>query len=465
MGWFKHLSKFMPNTFIKSDLMNDKLDRIASSFDYLPAPRESGEKGFLDPLAVGGATKPDHATTAGQTVNRAFNTGLDSGMANNYDITIPIAITSYTDGLEISFKPVNNNTGASQVKVNGLGYVPLKKANGENLSSGDLSTDSYASFRFNGTEFRSTSLLAGDAYSGMAYMRADVAAQGGIGTDSFSNTVDWNSSDVAKAGCSKYLLPGSNPNGPDSSGKYYHPFTFEFASKDGTGNLTQLAIGYSTNRMFMRYRLSGTWTDWVEFIPSTGGTMTGNLNFESSSGKGIKIGNVSILFETGGMLQLGGSNYEKSLRYKAHWHTFIVDDSSDNAKGFEVFANNNGYFRPLEDNYWYLGTSSKAWKEVNSYAFTTASDERKKNIKDIGDTSWVYDLKPIAYTWKDNPSGLRYGFGAQTTYAIMPDKSANLVRKPDKDEDPWSMQPDQLIPLLLNEMKVLRKRIEKLEGK
>ena len=372
------------------------------------------------------------------------------------------------------------------------------------------------------------------------------------GSDEASNSVDWNSVDAAKAGCSRYLITGDSPNGPGGSGHYY-PFTFEHVHKNGSGDMTQFAIGYGRDRMLMRHRIGGVWSEWAKhiitapvsenegsqidfdaapnsglssmaidvygvsasvnnfrmlqraadnsrrtltfpavdgtawtsgndgagsgldadkldglqgssYLLKSGGSMSGDISFAASTGQGVRIGGEPVLWENGGQLQFGPNNANKSLAIQGHWHTYLVDNAASGWTGMELFANTDGYFRPLTNNFFYLGTGSKAFKEVNSYSYVTASDERLKDISDLGDTSWIYDLEPIAYTWKDKPTGTRYGFGAQTTYNLMPDKTANLVDKPDKSEDPWGMQPDQLIPLLLNETKILRQRIEKLEA-
>lgn len=499
MGWFTHLSKFVSGTFIKADQMNDKLDRIATSFAYLPAPKESGDKGFLTALAIGGATKQDHAVSAGQAVNQSFNTGLDLGTANNYVVTIPITVTVYTDGMEISFKPINNNTGASQINLNGLGNVALKKADGSDLSPGDLAVGSYATFRYNGTEFRSTALLAGDAddvteakqwavglpsepagYSakywadsvnGLAYMRSDVAAQGGIGSDVATDTLDWNNVNVTKAGCSHYMPRGTTPNGPGDP-PYYYPFTFEYTSKDGTGNLTQFAVGYNTNKLHMRYRLTGTWTSWVEFITTDNFNATGDARYLQKAGDTF-TGDVGLGWNA---LKAGGNN---AVKYVAGFVEFGVNALGVNSKlageavnieiedwwNVEILLSGTvPTVQPDVNNTWVLGNATRAWKEITSYSYVTASDERLKNIKNIGDTSWLYDLEPIAYEWKDKPCGLRYGFSAQKTYEVMPNKSANLVKKPEKD-GLWGMAPDQLIAPMLAEIKKLRQRIEQLEAK
>jgi hypothetical protein len=86
---------------------------------------------------------------------------------------------------------------------------------------------------------------------------------GGFGAEVTSGTADWNHSTNARSGMGKTLLLGTATNGPGPA-FYFHPVTFEYATKDGTGNMTQLAIGYTTNRIFMRYRYNNSWTAWTE---------------------------------------------------------------------------------------------------------------------------------------------------------------------------------------------------------
>ena len=518
MGWFKHLSKFLPNTFIKSDPMNDKLDRIAASFDYLPDPRESGEKGFAGALAVGGATKPEHATTAGQAVNRTFNTGLDSGTANNYEITIPIDITSYTDGLEIWFKPVNNCTGASQVKVNGIGYVPLKKANGQNLSDDDLTTSNYAGFRFNGTELRAIGALPGDAdQAALSRQSADESKQWAIGVPTepaghsakywaqqapnaetlggypldhtgvplirgyradgkiYNDNSDLNGIEIN----SVHNFDGVNtPNSPDSNWGFVTTYIHGNYSSSNAWR-SQLSVGMQTHDIYHRYgNPDGSWQSWAKFITDSnfntygnarylrlvGGTMSGNVDM---GGFYLKSNTYKLIGCPGPLYSVVVGDVSRELAFRSSARFDF--DGPGNLDGiyFNIAGVGTGLsnLSPKTNNDVKLGTSTLAYKEVNSYSYVTASDERIKDISDIGDTSWIYNLKPVSYEWKNNPSGTRYGFSAQKTYEIMPDKTANLVSKPDKEKDSWGMQPDQLIPLILNEMKILRQRIEQLEEK
>ena len=86
---------------------------------------------------------------------------------------------------------------------------------------------------------------------------------GGFGANDTGGTADWNHSTNARSGMGETLLLGTATNGP-GVGSYFHAVSFEYNAKDGTGNMTQLAIGYNTNRIFMRYRYADSWTSWVE---------------------------------------------------------------------------------------------------------------------------------------------------------------------------------------------------------
>lgn len=86
---------------------------------------------------------------------------------------------------------------------------------------------------------------------------------GGIGAESTAGTADYNHVTNARAGMGSTLLLGNATNGPGGS-SYYHVLNFEYAAKDGTGNMTQLAIGYNSTVVYLRYRFSGTWSSWTQ---------------------------------------------------------------------------------------------------------------------------------------------------------------------------------------------------------
>ena len=107
---------------------------------------------------------------------------------------------------------------------------------------------------------------------------------GGFGADSTGGTLDWNHVTNSRSGSGASLLLGTATNGPGGS-IYFHPFNFEYSSKDGSGNITQLAVAYGTpaNRMAMRGKYDGAWTGWCEFITNSGDSQTKSGSFASST--------------------------------------------------------------------------------------------------------------------------------------------------------------------------------------
>lgn len=87
-----------------------------------------------------------------------------SGSANAYTVTLNPAPTSYIEGMAIAVKINTDNTGASTINVNGLGAIPIKKPNGNDVSTGNLKAGSIYTLRYNGTNF----ILQGEGGSGNA---------------------------------------------------------------------------------------------------------------------------------------------------------------------------------------------------------------------------------------------------------------------------------------------------------
>jgi predicted type IV restriction endonuclease len=76
--------------------------------------------------------------TAAQIQNQAFTYAIDSGAANAYVITLSPAPSAYVDGQIFAFQPVNSNTGASTINVNGLGATPIILNTGFGLSGQEI---------------------------------------------------------------------------------------------------------------------------------------------------------------------------------------------------------------------------------------------------------------------------------------------------------------------------------------
>ena len=87
-----------------------------------------------------------------------------TGSANAYTITLQPAPASYKEGMAVAVKIHATNTGASTININGLGAKGIRKANGNNVSAGNLMAGSIYSMRYNGANF----ILQGSDSSGNA---------------------------------------------------------------------------------------------------------------------------------------------------------------------------------------------------------------------------------------------------------------------------------------------------------
>ncbi len=105
-----------------------------------------------------------------------------TGSANAYTITLQPAPASYKEGMAVAVKIHATNTGASTININGLGAKGIRKANGNNVSAGNLKAGSIYSMRYNGANF----ILQGSDSSGNA-IPGDVLAG-----KTFSNDEDTN---------------------------------------------------------------------------------------------------------------------------------------------------------------------------------------------------------------------------------------------------------------------------------
>ena len=146
------------------------------------------------------------------------------------------------------------------------------------------------------------------------------------GRGSVSNTApqsDWNHADNTKSGWVKWLLRGYGANGPGSA-SYYHIHAIEYNSRDGSGNLCQMAYPYLNvvganatvrNSIQYRHRYSGTWGPWRRILhdgdlkPSLGESQT----WQDVSGS--RVGNTAYQNTTGRAIIVSVSQHSSQTRY------------------------------------------------------------------------------------------------------------------------------------------------------
>lgn len=118
-----------------------------------------------------------------------------------------------------------------------------------------------------------------------------------------------------------------------------------------------------------------------------------------------------------------------------------------------------------------LGGNNNKFKAVYATNGTIqTSDERAKDIVgplDARHRTFFRDLKPVLYKWKKGDNDLHAGFGAQSTKAAM---EANGIREDEQfcvkcEEGSYNMKYNELIPVIVDVLQDVVKRLEKMEGK
>ena len=87
---------------------------------------------------------PDENKLQRGTVNFA----VDTGTSNTYVVALDASITTYTDGLQVVFRPLNSNSGTSTINLNGLGAKSIVLSNSDTLQAGDISAGSIVDIRY-----------------------------------------------------------------------------------------------------------------------------------------------------------------------------------------------------------------------------------------------------------------------------------------------------------------------------
>ena len=195
---------------------------------------------------------------------------------------------------------------------------------------------------------------------------------GGFGTTSTGGTLDWNDASNSKSGNGYSLLLGTATNGM-GGGTYYHPFNFEYTTKDGTGNITQMAIPYTAGDLYYRSRQTGTWAGWRQILSKTTGdatygqlastnTWSGSNNvFTYDVAVGSLVVNTTNKYIT---VNTGGLDIPRfttpSVGSKVIYRPAITASSTDYAVGVETGFLWNNVPTTTEGFKWYGGTTLAA---------------------------------------------------------------------------------------------------------
>lgn len=85
---------------------------------------------------------------------RRITFAVDVGAANAYEIVLKSTLTAYVQGQEFTFLASAANTGATTLKVDALGTLPVLRRDGTPLQAGDIPIGSMNTVQFDGTDFQ-----------------------------------------------------------------------------------------------------------------------------------------------------------------------------------------------------------------------------------------------------------------------------------------------------------------------
>lgn len=166
---------------------------------------------------------------------------------------------------------------------------------------------------------------------------------GGLGASTTAGTLDWNDGTNARSGNGHSLLLGTATNGMGGA-YYYHSLSFEYVSKDGIGNLTQLAVPYWGGSMYFRERYSSTWKSWKKILDSENYGSVLNSQYLSQTGGAIS-GDLTV---TGTIVSLNQAVIQSSSDAP------LIVESTDATTGIS-FKDSNGqkylFFDFMQDTY------------------------------------------------------------------------------------------------------------------
>ena len=115
----------------------------------------------------------DKLPTPTQITAGTSNYAADTGTANAYVVTLSPIPSSYTAGMEVVFKALNANSGASTVNVNGLGVTPLVRPDGTAFVTNDIYAGQIIVARYDGTtNFQLTQNVLSSAIAALASANA-----------------------------------------------------------------------------------------------------------------------------------------------------------------------------------------------------------------------------------------------------------------------------------------------------
>jgi hypothetical protein len=347
------------------------------------------------------------------TANSANAIVVGSGSVAGFGITNPVAIGAGAT--------VNGNNGVAVGNGANISFIANATAIGAGASATSSAANSTA-IGYNASATLANEVILGD--------RSNTSLSVGIGTETFSGS-----------NREKFLVD----NGASGSTNFQNVIV----GKGNTNSYAQLNIQNANN---------GTGASSDVVATADNGNETSNyidmgINSSTYTTTGILGGiNNGYLYTTGNDFVIGNATNNKSL-------IFFTTTSGTNTERMRITGTG---LVPGQDNTYTDGTSTNRWSAVWSANGTiqTSDIRLKKNIEPLQyGLKDVLKLQPVTYDWKDNSGKNKIGLIAQEVKKIIPQ-----VVVGDESKENLGMNYAELVPVLINSIKELNKRIENLEA-
>jgi hypothetical protein len=316
-----------------------------------------------------------------------------------------------TNNIAQFLTPALAATNASYIKI------------GKSLSNGNLADIVY---NWAGTD-NAASYLGFSFYGKLIYMFLTNAGNLGLGTNSFDATNP--EKFVVDAGTTSSV----NAIAGKGTINNYLQLNIQNKSSDVAASSDVVATADNGNES----------TNFVDMgINSSGYTATGILGGANNA----------YLYTSGNDFVIGNNTNNKSL-------IFFTAASSTNTERMRI--NNTGLI-PGQDNTYTAGNTSNRWTAVWAANGTiqTSDFRLKKNIRPLGyGLKEMYKLQPVRYDWKDNSGTNKIGLIAQDVQKVIPEVVIGNAAK-----ENLGMNYAEMVPVLINAIKELNKKIEYLQN-
>jgi hypothetical protein len=254
----------------------------------------------------------------------------------------------------------------------------------------------------------------------------------------------------------KYIAPVGSVGAPtytflgDTDTGFWNPTTGVVAvsingAEAARWNASNQLVGVNGSAALPTYTFTGsTTTGWYRAAADEPAlSVAGSEALRLSSTERMLFGHAAGFSTSGGKFQVtfagAGAEYGISLKAAQAGSTTFLDFLNESETGIGSVTRSGG-----------------------TVVYNTTSDARLKDVLGPVEPGNAIDaIEPVRFTWKEHPAGpARLGFIAQDLHEVAP---YAVTVGDDEKRRPWMVDVSALIPVVIAELKALRKRVSTLE--